>query len=69
MAILEEKVGGGGDDSYPEPEDEEQAEEAEKESNSCRSGIQTLKSTFIISGMVVAVLGAICALAKKIKEA
>ncbi|KAF7119823.1 hypothetical protein RHSIM_Rhsim13G0112400 [Rhododendron simsii] len=34
-----------------------------------RDGIQTLKSAVIISGVVVAVIGAIFAVSKKIKEA
>ncbi|KAE9461389.1 hypothetical protein C3L33_06724, partial [Rhododendron williamsianum] len=44
-----------------------QFEEAAKKER--RYGIQTLKSAVIISGVVVAVIGAIFAVSKKIKEA
>ncbi|KAI8524349.1 hypothetical protein RHMOL_Rhmol13G0143700 [Rhododendron molle] len=44
-----------------------QFEEAAKKGR--RDGIQTLKSAVIISGVVVAVIGAIFAVTKKIKEA
>ncbi|KAK6141703.1 hypothetical protein DH2020_024551 [Rehmannia glutinosa] len=60
------------DNSKPDPEFttskqlKEEAEEAEKESG---KGAHNLKSTIIISGAVVAVIGAIFAIAKKIKEA
>lgn len=45
-----------------------QFEEAAKKEKRRRDGIQTLKSAVIISGVVVAVIGAIIAVSKKIKE-
>ncbi|KAH7837418.1 hypothetical protein Vadar_013677 [Vaccinium darrowii] len=46
-----------------------QFEEAAKKEKRRRDGIQTLKSAVIISGLVVAVIGGIIAVSKKIKEA
>ncbi|KAL8496355.1 hypothetical protein ACS0TY_020170 [Phlomoides rotata] len=47
----------------------EQAEEEEGKKESGGEGVHNLKSAFIISGVAVAVIGAIFAIVKKIKEA
>ncbi|KAG8387481.1 hypothetical protein BUALT_Bualt02G0025700 [Buddleja alternifolia] len=84
-STVEEKGGGPvTDETYDYPEEvfvdgdvsgagvddpgssQEEAEEPKKESG---KGAENLKMTLIISGAVVAVIGAIFAIAKKIKEA
>ncbi|KAG5515793.1 hypothetical protein RHGRI_036741 [Rhododendron griersonianum] len=52
------------DPAYTSPKQFEEAAKKER-----RYGIQTLKSAVIISGVVVAVIGAIFAVSKRIKEA
>ncbi|KAI7991824.1 hypothetical protein LOK49_LG12G01707 [Camellia lanceoleosa] len=56
------------DPAYTTPKQlQEEQDEAAGKVNKDR--IQSLKSAVIISGVVVAIIGAICAVAKKVKEA